>query len=54
MTDIQPQVLRPDQAATYVGLTTQRLARLRCEGGDPFSPTPADRFCIALQTSRLG
>ena len=32
---IQPKAIRPDQAAAYIGLTEQRLARLRHEGGGP-------------------
>lgn len=37
--NIQPQVLRPNEAATYTGLSPQRLARLRCEGGGPVFTT---------------
>ncbi len=30
-----PAVIRPDSAAAYIGLSVQRLAKLRLEGGGP-------------------
>jgi hypothetical protein len=33
--NLQPKAMRPPAAAIYTGLTEQRLARLRHEGGGP-------------------
>lgn len=35
MTSEAPAAMRPDAAAAYLSLTTQRLARLRLTGGGP-------------------
>lgn len=35
MTTLSPAALRPDQAAIYLSLSVQRLARLRLVGGGP-------------------
>lgn len=33
--NLKPAALRPDEASAYLSLSTQRLARLRLEGGGP-------------------
>jgi len=45
MDAVSPAALRPDQAASYLSLSVQRLARLRLDGGGPI-------FCRAGRSIR--
>jgi hypothetical protein len=46
---ISPAALRPEQAAQYLALSVQRLARLRLDGGGPIF-TKAGRSILYLRS----